>query len=246
MMTRKKFIKLSSISALAIGSGFTAGKLLGKPENQHYSVYCFLPPSEKLISEVVRVFTATVKSNSIPIINADDDYKYLLQKLVRKHKRTSFSNSGSVSYSVKPLNKYVNSDIIVSDNNKSIYSPKNDFTDELMIIRSMLYGTEAKIFFAAVYKQSNIFSSLFSSNQKEIVIENNKGVFDKIPLSSTYKSVKVDGPQGETEIEINDGLVKVTKSTCRQKYCEKSRYAANVGDVIVCAPNKVLIRIEEV
>ncbi len=246
MMTRKKFIKLSSISALAIGSGFTAGKLLGKPENQHYSVYCFLPPSEKLISEVVRVFTATVKSNSIPIINADDDYKYLLQKLVRKHKRTSFSNSGSVSYSVKPLNKYVNSDIIVSDNNKSIYSPKNDFTDELMIIRSMLYGTEAKIFFAAVYKQSNIFSSLFSSNQKEIVIENNKGVFDKIPLSSTYKSVKVDGPQGETEIEINDGLVKVTKSTCRHKYCEKSRYAANVGDVIACAPNKVLIRIEEV
>ncbi len=246
MMTRKKFIKLSSISALAIGSGFTAGKLLGKPENQHYSVYCFLPPSEKLISEVVRVFTATVKSNSTPIINADDDYKYLLQKLVRKHKRTSFSNSGSVSYSVKPLNKYVNSDIIVSDNNKSIYSPKNDFTDELMIIRSMLYGTEAKIFFAAVYKQSNIFSSLFSSNQKEIVIENNKGVFDKIPLSSTYKSVKVDGPQGETEIEINDGLVKVTKSTCRHKYCEKSQYAANVGDVIACAPNKVLIRIEEV
>ena len=30
MITRKKFIKLSSISALAIGGGFTAGKLLGK------------------------------------------------------------------------------------------------------------------------------------------------------------------------------------------------------------------------
>jgi len=55
MMTRKKFIKLSSISALAIGSGFTAGKLLGKPENQHYSVYCFLPSDEKLIAEVISV-----------------------------------------------------------------------------------------------------------------------------------------------------------------------------------------------
>lgn len=246
MMTRKKFIKLSSISALAIGSGLTAGKLLGKKENQHYSVYCFLPPSEKLISEVVRVFTATVKSNSTPIINADDDYKYLLQKLVRKHTRTSFSNSGLVLYSVKPLNKHVNSDIIVSDTNKSIYSLQNDFTDELMIIRSMLYGTEAKIFFAAVYKQSNIFSSLFSSNQKEIVIENEKGTFDTIPINSSYKNIKIDGPQGKTEIEIDNGLVKVTKSTCRHKLCEKSRYAANVGDVIACAPNKVLIRIDEV
>jgi len=246
MITRKKFIKLSSISALAIGSGFTAGKLLGNQGNQHFSVYCFLPSDENLITEVVRVFAATVKSNSTPIIIADDDYKYLLQKLVIRHKRTSFSNSGSVSYSVKPLNKHVNSDIIVSDNSKSIYSLQNDFTDGLLKIRSLLYGTEAKIFFTAVYKQSNILSSLFSSNQKEIVIENNNGTFDKIPLSPTYKSIIVDGPQGNTEIEINNRMANVTKSTCRHKLCERSRYAANVGDVIACAPNKVLIRIEEV
>ena len=246
MITRKKFIKLSSISALAIGNGFTAGKLLGNPENQHYSVYCFLPSDEKLIAEVVRVFAAAVKSDSTPIINADDDYKFMLQKLVMKRKQTSFSNSGSVSYSVKPLNKHVNSDIIVSDTNKSIYSLKNDFTDELMTIRSLLSGTEANIFFAAVYKQSSILSSLFSSIQKEIVIENKNGVFDKLPLNSTYKSIIVDGPHGKTEIEINNGLVKVTKSTCRHKLCERSQYAANVGDVIACAPNKVLIRIEEV
>ena len=245
-LNRRKFIKLSSISAVAIGSGYTAGKLLGNSENQHYSVYCFLPPDEKLITEVVRVFATTVKSNSTPIINADDGYKFMLQKLVSKNKQTFFSNSGSISYSVKPLNKHVNSDIIVSDTNKSIYSLKNDFTDELMTIRSVLYGTKAKIFFAAVHRQSNILSSLFSSNKKEIVIENNNGVFDKIPLNSTCKNVKVDGPQGKTEIGINDGLVKVTKSTCRHKLCEKSQYAANVGDVIACAPNKVLIRIEEV
>ena len=246
MMTRKKFIKLSSISALAVGSGFTAGKLLRKPENQHYSVYCFLPSDEKLIAEVVRVFAATVKSNSTPIINADGVYKSMLQKLVMKHKQTSFSNSGSVSYSVKPLNKHVISDIILSDTNKSIYSLENDFTDELMRIRSLLHGTEAKIFFTAVYRQSNILFSLFSSNQMEIVIENKNGVFDKIPLNSTYKSIVVDGPQGKTEIEISNGLVKVIKSTCRHKLCEESQYAANVGDVIACAPNKVLIRIEEV
>ena len=245
MITRKKFIKLSSISALAIGSGFTAGKLLGNPENHHYSVYCFLPSDEKLITEVVRVFAATVKSNSTPIINADDDYKFMLQKLVMKHKQTSFSNSGSVSYSVKPLNKHVNSDIIVSDTNKSIYSLKNDFTDELMTIRSILYGTEAKIFFTAVYRQSNILSSLFSSNQKQILVENENGTVDIIPINSSYKNITIDGPQGKTEIEINNGLVKVTKSTCRHKLCEKFQYASNVGDVIACAPNKVLIRIEK-
>ena len=246
MMTRKKFIKLSGIAAIAAGSGYTVGKLIDNPKNKHYSVYCFLPSDEKIITEVVRAFTTTVKCNSTPIINADDDYKFLLQKLVRKHKQTSFSNSGSVSYSVKLLSKHVNSDLIVSDNSKSIYSLKNDFTDELMTIRSMLYGTEANIFFTAVYKQSNNLFTLFSSNQKEIVIENKNGTFDKIPLNSIYKNIIVDGPQGKTEIEINNSLVKVTKSTCRHKLCEKSQYATNIGDVIACAPNKVLIRIEEV
>jgi hypothetical protein len=245
MMTRKKFIKLGGIATIATGSGYTAGKLLRKPENQHYAVYCFLPSDEKLIVEVVNVFAKTVKSNSTPIINADDDYKYLLQKFLRNNRQSSFPNRGSVSYSVKPLNKHVNSDIIVSDNSKSIYSLNNDFTGELVSIRSMFYGKEAKIFFSAVYKQSNILSSLFSSNQKEIVIENKNGVFDKIPLNSKYKNIIVDGQQGDTEIEINNGLVKVTKSTCRNKLCEKSQHAVNIGDVIACAPNKVLIRIEE-
>ena len=87
---------------------------------------------------------------------------------------------------------------------------------------------------------------MYSSNQKEILVENEYGTVDKIPLDSNYKSIIVDGPQGKTEIEINNGLVKVTKSTCRHKLCEKSQYASNVGDVIACAPNKVLIRIEEV
>jgi len=245
-LNRRKFIKLSSISALAISSGFTAGKFLGKSEDQHYSVYCFLPSDEKIITAVVRVFAATVKCNSTPILNADDDYKFLLQKLVMEHKQNSFSNSGSVSYSVKPLNKHVNSDIIISDNSKSIYSLKNDFTDELMAIRSMLYGKEANIFFTAAYKQSNILSSLLSSNQKEIMIDNENGVFDNIPANTPNKKIRVNGPQGKTEIEINNGLVKVTKSTCRHKHCEKSQYAANVGDVIACAPNKILIRIEKV
>jgi len=246
MMTRKKFIKLSGIAAIAAGSGYTVGKLIDNPKNKHYSVYCFLPSDEKIITEVVRAFTTTVKCNSTPIIYADEDYKFLLHKLARKHKQTSFSNGGSVSYSVKSLSKYINSDIIISDNSKSIYSLKNDFTDDLMRIRSLFYGTEAKIFFAAVYKQSNILSSLYSSNQKEILVENENGTVDKIPLDSNYKSIIVDGPQGKTEIEINNGLVKVTKSTCRHKLCEKSQYATNIGDVIACAPNKVLIRIEEV
>ncbi len=99
---------------------------------------------------------------------------------------------------------------------------------------------------SATYKQSNILSSLFSSIQKQIIVENENGTFDIIPINSSYKNIKIDGPQGKTEIEINNGLVKVTKSTCRHKLCEKSQYASNVGDVIACAPNKVLIRIEEV
>lgn len=245
-LSRRTFIKISSVATIAAGSGFAVGKLIGKTGNYNYSIYGFLPLDKQIISEVVNAFCETVRSDSDAIIIADKDYEILLRNIVNDLKQLSFSNSGSVIYKLEKLNNPVNSDIIVSDNIKSIYSIQNDFNIELTNIRSKLSEIPASVFFSAEYKQNNIFSSLFKSDKKEIVVENEKGVFDIIQLNSSYKSIKIDGPQGKTEIEIDKNMVKVAKSTCKHKLCERAGHATNAGDIIACAPNKVLIKIEEV
>jgi hypothetical protein len=246
MITRKKFIKLSGFAALAAGSGFAVGKLIDKPVNHKFSIYGFLPLDKQLISEVVNTFHKNVRSNSEATIIANKEQENLLKNILNNRKHNSFSNSGSIQYKIEKLNNPVYSDIVVSDNLRPVYSLKNDFSKEMVKLRDQLSDIKAQIFFSAEYKQTDIFSSLFSRQRKEIVIENEKGLFDRIPANSNYKTIMVSGPQGKTEIEVNNGIAKVIRSTCRHKLCEKVRFAANNGDVIACAPNKVLIRVEQV
>ncbi len=79
-----------------------------------------------------------------------------------------------------------------------------------------------------------------------VVLENEKGIVDKINLSKSYKNILIDGPQGKTALQISDGLAHVHKSTCRHSLCTKAGFISKAGSIIACAPNKVLIRIDTV
>jgi hypothetical protein len=52
----------------------------------------------------------------------------------------------------------------------------------------------------------------------------------------------IDGALGKTGLKIENGIARVHTSSCRHGICEHT-FANNVGNVIACAPNKVLIKI---
>lgn len=51
---------------------------------------------------------------------------------------------------------------------------------------------------------------------------------------------KVEGPLGETTIEIKNNRVRITDSPCPNKTC----IAQNWGTMLVCLPNKVFVTVE--
>ena len=53
----------------------------------------------------------------------------------------------------------------------------------------------------------------------------------------------IDGPQGKTGLKIENGVAQVHSSTCRHGIC-KHTTASGVGNILACAPNKVLVKIE--
>ncbi len=53
----------------------------------------------------------------------------------------------------------------------------------------------------------------------------------------------VDGPLGSTEIEIKDNRVRVVDSPCRKKICVNTDWIDKPYQTIVCAPNRVVIRL---
>ncbi len=62
------------------------------------------------------------------------------------------------------------------------------------------------------------------------------------PLSED-RQVTVDGPLGETHIEIRNGRAYVHDSPCRDKICITTGWLESAGDWSACLPNRVFVSI---
>jgi hypothetical protein len=175
------------------------------------------------------------------IVVADSKFGEIINSIDLKSRKENFSNSGSITYRLKRLDQRIDSDIIVSDGNNSVYS-LDDFTSRLLNIRSDIKNKKADYFFTAEYSETDFLSSIFKSNKKEVVIESEKGLVERISLDQNYKNIVIDGPQGKTGIKIENGVAQVHTSTCRHGIC-KHTVASGVGNIIACAPNKVIVKV---
>jgi hypothetical protein len=54
----------------------------------------------------------------------------------------------------------------------------------------------------------------------------------------------VQGPLGGTVVQVRDGRIRVTESACPHKLCVRMGWAKRAGDLIVCVPNRVVVRVE--
>jgi len=242
MISRRNFLKIASLSTVAIGAGFTTGKLVGNSELANYTLHGFIPADEGVINNLVAVFKNKVKSNTEPIVIADSKLGEIINRINLKSRNDNFSNSGSITYKLKRLNIQVDSDIIINDANNSVYS-LDDFTAKLFDIRSNIKNRKADFVFTAEYTENDFISSILKSNKRELVIENENGLVDRITLDKNYKNIFISGPQGKTGIKIENGIAQVHTSICKHGICKHS-VASGVGSIIACAPNKVLLRVE--
>ncbi|MCJ7554307.1 MAG: NusG domain II-containing protein [Ignavibacteriaceae bacterium] len=242
MISRRNFLKIAGLSAVAVGAGFTTGKLIGNKNSVYYAVHGFIPADEQIISNLVFAFKNKVKSNSNPVVIADSKIGAVINKFDLQSRNNSFSNSGIITYRLKKLVKQVNSDLIVSDADNSVYS-LNDLNYALSNIRSCLKNRKAQYFFTAEYNETDFLSSVFKTNTKEVVIENEEGLVERILLDKNYKNILIDGPQGKTGLKIENGIARVHTSSCRNGICKHS-VASGVENIIACAPNKLLVKVE--
>lgn len=241
MISRRNFLKIAGLSTVAVGAGFTTGKLIGTKKSVYYAVHGFIPADEQIINKLISAFKNKIKSNSNPVVIADSKIGEVINKFDKQNRKNSFSNSGNITYRLNRLEKQVDADIILSDDNKSVYS-LNDLNHSLIKLRSELKNRKAEFFFTAEYKETDLLSSLFNFDKREIEIESEKGLVDRISLDKNYSNILIDGPQGKTGLKIENGIAQVHTSTCRHEICKHS-IASTVGNIIACAPNKVLIKI---
>jgi len=56
--------------------------------------------------------------------------------------------------------------------------------------------------------------------------------------------IEIEGPIGNTFVEIAGNRVRVTESPCRDKICIAAGWQESTGDWAACLPNRVFVRVE--
>ena len=63
------------------------------------------------------------------------------------------------------------------------------------------------------------------------------------PLGDSL-TLEVLGPLGRTRIAINAGSARIVSSPCPNKICVRTGILSGNGDLAVCVPNQVLLRLD--
>lgn len=84
-----------------------------------------------------------------------------------------------------------------------------------------------------------IFKKVDNSKEKIAYVYYEDKLIETISLSNDGKYT-VMGDNGEVIIEVSDNKIRVVEETSEKNLCSKQGY----GDVIICLPNKIVIKVE--
>ncbi|MFC1568854.1 NusG domain II-containing protein [bacterium] len=57
------------------------------------------------------------------------------------------------------------------------------------------------------------------------------------------RQINISGPLGESKIKVTRGFIQMTSSPCPHQICVKMGKISKCNSMIVCVPNRILIRI---
>ncbi len=89
---------------------------------------------------------------------------------------------------------------------------------------------------------SFFFVRAFAAEGHDVLIFVDGKVVHKASLLESGTTV-VKGVRGDVMIEIRDGKVAITHADCPNHICVRTGWRSTAGDVIICVPNKTLVRI---
>lgn len=249
MISRRSFLKLSGLATVVAGAGFGTGSMLGSGSamsGRRFAMHGFVPDDDRAVADFLRFFSSELPAvKAAPAISADSRWQRVITASLRSGTRSVGPDHGSGRVSVRMvrIGQPVPGDILVSDDRKRIYDPAGDFSLGLQSLRSTMQSAEARYMISAEYVEETPLASLFASS-RVLVIENERGIVDRIALDGQRRRLDVDGRLGRTGLTVSADGAHVHSASCRHGLCRGAGVARRPGDVIACAPNRILLRVE--
>lgn len=241
MQSRRDFFK----TALLGGAAFVAGHKLGGGFDAQAApqtiLHGFVPADEQAVNEVLSAFLALENSTlPAPVLDVPGRWQGIVAGALRQAApRYRRGQSRIFEVQVAPLESPLPADLLVQQDLR-VLDPRTGIGERLVALRESLRGRRATV--AVTCRLADRPQPTAAG--RVLVVETDGVVQEQIALDGGDRRLEVAGPAGRTGIVLDARGARVAASSCRHATCRRQGSIAQPGQLIACAPNRLVLRVE--
>lgn len=242
MLNRRAFLQSALLGGAAFGLGLKLG--LGGHRQDGGSrlvLHGFLPADGDVVDQAVRAFLEAAPGRlPAPVLDVAPRLRGAVAAALRERADDFVRGDGRVlSLQVTDLAAATGADVLVQDGGR-ILDPAGEFGRGLLDLRAALKNRTATIALTARLENRGEPTG----RGRVLVVEDERGLQERIALTGAPRSLELGGPAGRTRVEFGEEGVRVSRTSCRHRTCQLQGAAMSAGELIACAPNRLLLRVE--
>jgi len=240
MMNRRAFLQNAVVGGAAFGFGLKLGlRELGA--GRRVVLHGFLPADEAAVHEAMTAFLGAV-TGDLPAATLDVAPRWrgaVAAGLRLRADDLSRDRAHTLTVQVADLGAELPADLLVQRSGR-VLDPAGEFDRRALALRESLRGARGQLAFSARLETRR--DDLAAG--RVLVVENEKGQQDRIALDGPRRTHVLAGPAGRTVVEYGQGTARVREASCKHATCRLQGEIARPGELIACAPNRLVLRVE--
>jgi hypothetical protein len=243
MFDRRSFLKTAILGGAAFGAGLKLGDGLGLggASGRRVVLHGFLPADEGLVQDALAAFLALDDGRlPAPALDAAPAWRLAAAGALRQG-ADRYVRDGRRMFTVQisPLGEKLPADLLLQQGG-AVLDPRGGFGGRLLALRERVQGREAQVQVSCRLEDRP--GRL--GRGRVLVIETERGVQEQVALDERSRRLELSGPAGRTTVQIDERGARVTAASCRHATCRRQGAIARPGELIACAPNRLVLRVE--
>ncbi len=242
MLDRRAFLQNVGVGVAAFGLGLGLGRshLHDIPATRTV-LHAFLPAREEAIADAVRAFLAAAPA-ALPVPALDVSPRWRAAVATGLGDRVADMRRGdprALNLQIADLAQPIPADLLVQIGGR-VLDPGSQFSADLLALRRRYHAQEATLVFTACLDVRDDPRGA----DRVLVVETERGLQDRIVLTGAPRQLVLHGPAGRTVVAFAADGARVTETCCRHRTCQLQGTVRAAGDLIACAPNRIILRVE--
>ena len=241
MFNRRSFLKTAILGGAAFGAGLKLGGAFDGATGRRVVLHGFVPADETAVAGVLSAFLNLDGGRlPAPVVDAPAAWRPTVAGALRTASDRYVRGGEQVlTVQVTPLESALPADIMLSQGSR-VLDPAGGFGRDLVSLRERLQGRQARV--AVSCRLEDRPDAL--AGDRVLVVENENGVQDRIALDGRSRRLDLRGPVGVTAVALDGNGARVIGASCRHATCRLQGTVSRPGELIACAPNRLVLRVE--